>query len=834
MVCVVEPTVSLAPEGVEDFKAVAAAVQANLTVVLLDSGCSHHLMGTKEAFVEMKPEGHVEHVRSFNGDLQPVKGRGTFSLRSPHPPTCSTSWACMTTSPCSTKPSLKSTEVVALHTIASVKKSTPDKRHARLAHVGVDTIKSSAKHDVATSLGIKPSIGADLPCVSCVGGKLARHTFPDKGSDAKDALTVVHIDLCGPFRVAAKDGSLYFLLLKDRKTRYERVKPVAKKSDVLWVFEKWLLVVERQMKKTVPMLRSDHGGEFLRKEFTDFVDGKGIVHNLICPYTPQQNGMAELEMHTVVEAMLTMLLHMGVQHHWWHLTLQQAVWVRNCLERSMLPSGTTPYQLLIRKRPNLRLARVWGCMVQFMVPEQQHGGKLAPKACWGIHLGMSLKSKGWEVLDLTENKIDTMVEAIFYETLSLEVWKVTYGPASGRTQANPPIETSTTTFPLLAKVGEPADEAVDGVLPPPPPLVPNAPPTVVDLLVPTPPLATGDEGSLEASPVAPASGVCGGQCDAKLVDKGEQQTGKSTKEVSTKEKSASGPTRGGELVERLKLVKQRVDYEAVDNEGDLSAGEESIDSDVVEVPVEKPDLRRSGQTRRPPERLSFHACLLPGAFPSLLYRAEADVDLPELHPDMHADPEHRWDIATMTVKEGLASWKGKAVKAAKDDEIRSLMAMGTWELVERPRGVNVMKNRWVLMTKYHIDDTVAREKAHLVVKGFTQVYGADYDEAYAPVGSYVTLRIFLRIVVMLDLHLMQLDMKNAFLQSKLDNVLYMYQPVYYDDGTGRVYKLLKSVRVEVDAAAVVLGNRRGADQRQLEEKATTGIYMTRLVNHCHD
>ncbi|CAI7870837.1 unnamed protein product, partial [Closterium sp. NIES-54] len=92
------------------------------------------------------------------------------------------------------------------------------------------------------------------------------------------------------------------------------------------------------------------------------------------------------------------------------------------------------------------------------------------------------------------------------------------------------------------------------------------------------------------------------------------------------------------------------------------------------------------------------------------------------------------------------SWKGKAVKAAMDEEIRSLISNGTWELVERPHGVNVMKNRWVLMTKYHVDDTVAREKARLVVKGFTQVYGADYNETYALVGSYVTLRIVLSIV----------------------------------------------------------------------------------------
>ncbi|CAI7868390.1 unnamed protein product [Closterium sp. NIES-53] len=92
---------------------------------------------------------------------------------------------------------------------------------------------------------------------------------------------------------------------------------------------------------------------------------------------------------------------------------------------------------------------------------------------------------------------------------------------------------------------------------------------------------------------------------------------------------------------------------------------------------------------------------------------------------------------------------------------------------------------WAIVSK--------REKARLFVKSFTQVYGADYDETYAPVSSYVTLRIFLSIVAVLDLNLMQLDMKNAFLQSKLDRVLYMYQPDYFNDGTGRVCKLLKSL-----------------------------------------
>ncbi|CAI7909387.1 unnamed protein product [Closterium sp. NIES-54] len=460
--------------------------------------------------------------------------------------------------------------------------------------------------------------------------------------------------------------------------------PVTKKSDVLWEFQKWLVLVERQAKKSVLMLRSDRGGEFLGKEFTDFVDGKGIVRNLTCPNTPQQNGMAEREMRTAVESVRTMLLHMGVQHHWWHLALRQAVWMRNCLERSTTPPGTAPYQVLTGKKTDLTLARVWGCMVQFMVPEQQRSRKLAPKARWGLHLGVSPESKGWEVLDLTNNKVVTSVEVIFYKTLSLEVWMAKFGPASGRTQEHPLTDTSTATVPLLAEVDETADEDV---------------------------VQTGDLVEQEA-----AAGV--------------QSTGELSKSAGSK---------------------QLVDNLAVDQEEELSAGEESTVSDVVEVPITKPELRRTGRARRPPERLSFHACLPPAAFTAvyvevdndLLYDdAEEDEELPELDPDVHADPEHRWDIATMTVKEAPASWKGEAVKFAMEEEIRSLIGMGTWKLVERP----------------HHEESVC---------------GANYDKTYSPASSYVTLRIFLSILAVLDLNLMQLDMKNAFLQSKLDRVLYM-------------------------------------------------------------
>ncbi|CAI7887451.1 unnamed protein product [Closterium sp. NIES-53] len=301
------PTVSLALEAGKDFQAMVATVQANSEVVLLDSGCSHHLMGSKAAFVDLEPSGEIKHVRGFNGHCRTqlkenavklqedgdkmllitvagdVLGRASYTGRV----------LCTALRPCSVKWTTPTTEVVALR----------------------------AKHEVATGLDLKSASGADLPCVSCVGGKLARHTFPDQGSDADDMLAVVHIDLCGPFRVAAKDGSLYFLLLKDRKTRYVWVRLVAKKSDALQEFVQWLAVTEWQTKKSVLMLRSHRVGEFLGKQFTDFVNEKGIILDLTCPYTLQKNGMAEREMRTMVESVRMILLHMGVQHHWGHLTL---------------------------------------------------------------------------------------------------------------------------------------------------------------------------------------------------------------------------------------------------------------------------------------------------------------------------------------------------------------------------------------------------------------------------------------------------------------------------------------------------------------------------------
>ncbi|CAI7828343.1 unnamed protein product [Closterium sp. NIES-53] len=207
-------------------------VQANLLSVgqLKDSGVRLHDNGDEMLLV------------SVAGD---VLGRAKYIGRV----------LCTDFCPCMTKPTAATMQAVALRTIASATKLTPDRWHARLAHVGVDTITSSAKHEVATG---HQAINRGRLAVRLLRRReVGAARLPDKSSDTDEALAFVHINLCGPFRVATKDSSLHFLLPKDRKTRFVWVKSIAKKSYVLREFENWLLVVERQTKKSVLMLRPD-------------------------------------------------------------------------------------------------------------------------------------------------------------------------------------------------------------------------------------------------------------------------------------------------------------------------------------------------------------------------------------------------------------------------------------------------------------------------------------------------------------------------------------------------------------------------------------------------
>ncbi|KAH9290463.1 hypothetical protein KI387_034580, partial [Taxus chinensis] len=82
--------------------------------------------------------------------------------------------------------------------------------------------------------------------------------------------------------------------------------------------------------------------------------------------------------------------------------------------------------------------------------------------------------------------------------------------------------------------------------------------------------------------------------------------------------------------------------------------------------------------------------------------------------------------------------KNEVWEKAMDDEIDAIEKNQTWELMDLPKGKDVIGFNWVYKTKYNVDGKVQKHKARLVVRGFTQQYGVDYNETFAPVARLDT------------------------------------------------------------------------------------------------
>lgn len=143
--------------------------------------------------------------------------------------------------------------------------------------------------------------------------------------------------------------------------------------------------------------------------------------------------------------------------------------------------------------------------------------------------------------------------------------------------------------------------------------------------------------------------------------------------------------------------------------------------------------------------------------------------------------QYRMDPIRTEPNDVLEAMSNNNWREAMEEEYKSLIRNKTWKLVPSLANQKVIGNKWVFRIKRDIEGRVLKHKARLVAKGFLQTSGVDYHETFSPVIKASTLRIILTITVSRGWSVKQVDINNAFLNGKLNEVVFMNQPEGFVD-----------------------------------------------------
>ena len=247
--------------------------------------------------------------------------------------------------------------------------------HQHLGYLNGGQLKEMHTHN--TVIGMKIPRAEDLSfSEKCVEGKMAKMPFKSVGEIFPvRKLQCVH----GPMPTVSIGGRKYLVTFIDDYTRFCRVYFMKSKSEVFDNFKEFELCTTNECGNLIGTLCSDNGGEYLSKEFEEYLRAKGIHHELSAPYSPTQNGVAERLNHTLMESAHAMMPQAGLSEKYWAEDVATAAYPRNRTATRSLKK-MTPYKKWYGCKPNLAHLRVFGCMAYVCVPDSNRNGKLSKKA----------------------------------------------------------------------------------------------------------------------------------------------------------------------------------------------------------------------------------------------------------------------------------------------------------------------------------------------------------------------------------------------------------------------------------------------------------------------
>nr|GEX19030.1 hypothetical protein [Tanacetum cinerariifolium] len=262
--------------------------------------------------------------------------------------------------------------------------------HQRLSHLNFPTINNLVKNNLVQGLP-KMKFEKDHLCFACEQGKIHRKHHKSKTAFASNKpFYLLHMDLCGPMRVQSINGKRYVLVVVDDYSRYT------------WVF---FLHSKDEASEVII--------SFINKTLAKFFDDVGITQQFSATRTPQQNGVVERRNRTLVEDVRTMITFANLPSFLWAKAITTACFTQN---RSIIHNSfdKTPYELINKRKPNIKFFRVFGCRC-YPLNDYDDVGKLKAKGDIGVFVGKSLNRSVLKVDEASKKDLEDLFQNFYDE-----------------------------------------------------------------------------------------------------------------------------------------------------------------------------------------------------------------------------------------------------------------------------------------------------------------------------------------------------------------------------------------------------------------------------------
>ncbi|KAJ4769263.1 hypothetical protein LUZ62_053520 [Rhynchospora pubera] len=267
--------------------------------------------------------------------------------------------------------------------------------HSRLAHCSMDVIDKLRKSNVI-KMKHSPSL---FTCMGCNKAKAHKLPFQPSLRITSQPLEVVHSDLWGPAPVLSHKGHRYYVHFTDDFTKFSWIYTCASKSEVSVLFAHFKAKVENLLAAKIKTLQCDGGSEY-KPLMTQYPE---ITFSVSCPYTPEQNGVAERKHRHIVELGLASMFQASIPLKYWDVIFESTVYVINRLP-SHKHNAVSPFEMLFNQQPNYDLLHVLGCSCYpWLKPYTNHKLDARSEEC--VFLGYSSLHKGYYCLHLPTDRM---------------------------------------------------------------------------------------------------------------------------------------------------------------------------------------------------------------------------------------------------------------------------------------------------------------------------------------------------------------------------------------------------------------------------------------------